>query len=86
MRSAQGFVVLKRLLLIFSLDGSSSTDSFEFMFLQNTQESDLCLTLLSNEVYRKGCLLRREQHRGIEASWVPMLPPMSPITGNCAQL
>src|SRR5260370_623868 len=24
-------------------DGSSSTDTFEFMFLQNTQESDLCL-------------------------------------------
>ncbi len=63
MRSAPGFVVLPRLLLIFSLDGSRSPDSFELMLL-----------------------LRRERHRGIEASWVPMRPPMSAITGNCAQL
>ena len=59
MRSVDGFVVLKRFLLIFSdlildskvdpgspnisSDGSSSTDTFEFMFLQNTEERDLGL-------------------------------------------
>ena len=87
MRSAEGLVVLKRFVLIlsvlifFRMDPVLPTRS-EFMFLQNTQENDLCL----NSALKCG-LLKRMLFEAGEASrnrgsWVPM-PPMSAITGNC---
>ncbi len=82
MRSAEGLVVLKRFLLIFSdlildskvdpgnpnisSDGSSSTDTFEFKFLQNTQESDLRLNSALKCDLSKRMPFEWEKHRGID--------------------
>src|SRR5260370_26289190 len=47
-----------------SSNGSSSTDTFEFMFLQNTQESDLCLNSALKCGLSKRMPLRLGKHRG----------------------
>src|SRR5260370_12194502 len=68
-----------------SSNGSSSTDTFEFMFLQNTQESDLCLNSALKCGLSKRMPFEAGETSGVEASWLPMPPPMSAITGNCVQ-
>src|SRR5712692_7611884 len=47
-----------------SSNGSSSTDTFEFMFLQNTEERDLGLNSALKCGLSKRMPLRRERHRG----------------------
>ena|SRR2546425_1321925 len=53
-------------------DGSSSTDTFEFTFLQNTQESGLYLNSALKCGSSKRMPFEAGETSGIETSWVPM--------------
>src|SRR5260370_14099926 len=58
------------------LGGSSSTDPFEFMFLQDTQESDLGLGGKLSDFIQED----RASFGQLEASQAPLsLPPESPL-------
>jgi hypothetical protein len=103
MRSAEGFVVLKRFLLIFSdliFDSkvdpgkpNNSGDGIQFhrhlrihVPAKHATEQSVSLNSALNSGLSKRMPFEAGEASRIEASWVPMPPLMSAITGNCVQL